>query len=195
MIFTPEIRIYNQSGEIIPAGAIARLDLGQWDYANKHFPVLKPNADNMDWSELLSVPYSVPVDKIGVGFVGNIFAALSKPEEEVIYGDKVGTESGQWWLKKVEDDGYGNNEGQFLVIQGTEVPPDWQGDTSHYAGDIVKYSDTLYACIFAHTSSESSCPGTGNDWQNYWIITESLPFIVRPRIGNKFFGHFEEPEL
>lgn len=189
-----EIRIYNELAETIPVNAMARLALGQHDIYNKHFSVLKPNADNMDWSELISIPYSVLSGKKGIGYTGSIFTALSKPGEALVYGDKVGTEAGQWWLRKITDDSYGINEGQFLVVQGPTLPADWQINTLYNPGSTVKDGWMMYGCIAAHISDSGAPwynrPGGGSNWQMFWQYTESFQIIVRPRISGRFFGHY-----
>jgi hypothetical protein len=190
--YSSDLRIYNGSGEIIPACAIARLQLGQWDPTGRKFPVLYPSSDNQNWSELVSIRDSVPVEKIGLACMGNFIVALSKPGDVFDHGDKAGTETNQWWLKKISDDDFGNNEGQFLVIEGLVVPDDWQDSTYYDMDSLVKIDNVMYICIQPHIGDGSNRPGTGIYWQSHWHITDSQQIIVRPRNGDRLFGHFTD---
>lgn len=49
---------------------------------------------------------------------------------------------------------------------------DWYDNTDYIAGHSVKCDGVLYTCIIDHLSDASNRPGTGENWQNYWIVLE-----------------------
>lgn len=192
MITLNTIRVFNDSGGEIPAGAIAKIVIGSYDTAGRYFKIDKPDLNNMDWCELVSLQEELATGKIGLGHTNNIMIALSKPGDLLINGDKVGTEANQWWLQKIADDAFANNEGHFIVIQGLTVPDDWATDTYYGLGGRVKIEDTRYTCKQSHTSDTGepwvNKPGVGSSWTDYWELAESEEIIVRQRVNSRFLG-------
>lgn len=45
----------------------------------------------------------------------------------------------------------------------------WRSGTNYRVGDMLISNGALYRCIDAHTSTDSSRPGVGPDWENFWM--------------------------
>lgn len=59
----------------------------------------------------------------------------------------------------------------------------WVTSTSYAVTDVVDRSTSVYECIQAHTSDTDKAPGTGVDWEDYWILlaasTSSVDVIIK----------------
>ena len=59
----------------------------------------------------------------------------------------------------------------------------WADSTSYAVADVVDRSTSVYECIQAHTSDTDSAPGTGVDWEDYWILlaasTSSVDVLIK----------------
>lgn len=51
-------------------------------------------------------------------------------------------------------------------------PNAWAYQVAHVVNDFVHVSDTIYRCIADHTASTSDEPGTGVNWETYWLEDE-----------------------
>jgi hypothetical protein len=62
-----------------------------------------------------------------------------------------------------------------LTAQSAGLTPkgDWAAGTGYEIGDAVENSGSGYICITAHTSSSSSEPSIGADWQEVWMLLVS----------------------
>lgn len=77
----------------------------------------------------------------------------------------------QWGVTISEDVG-GN---KYASGFGLLVHPIWLLNTSYVSGDTVVYQDTIYECLFSHTSSVINAP-TGSQGNTYW---DELPDGVK----------------
>lgn len=77
------------------------------------------------------------------------------------------------------DIGYG---GHAIILDPCEVPcsnaTNWIIDTNYSINNVVKISGAsgtiCYICYVAHLSSSSNKPGTGVDWEDYWVKIDVL---------------------
>lgn len=59
-----------------------------------------------------------------------------------------------------------------VYIDETQIEtPDgaWATSTAYTVGNIETNDGAIYECTVAHTSSAASEPGTGADWEDYWV--------------------------
>ena len=70
----------------------------------------------MAFAQVVVIPEQIGIDDIGWAYIDGIFAVEKTPGETIAAGDKVGTDTDKWTAIKIEDDSYGNNDGQFYVI-------------------------------------------------------------------------------
>ncbi|MHC4123423.1 MAG: hypothetical protein ACYSSI_07610 [Planctomycetota bacterium] len=111
------VRIYNDSGETIPANSFAMIKASSpYDHWKGYFKVTKPDADNLPWSRLVVVTEEIPSGKAHYGYVEGIFVVKMTSGESFAAGDKCGSDANAWTAIEVDDDGDGNNDGQFYVV-------------------------------------------------------------------------------
>ena len=118
----PFIRIGNLTGELIPTFSFVRLYGFDNSGSNRFFKAYKPNADNMQWCSLAVVLTDIPIDKTGIAHIADsIYSVKKTSEETIIAGDFIGTDQDEFTAIKIADDAKGNNDGQFLVLDGYDT--------------------------------------------------------------------------
>jgi len=113
------VRVKNISGTTIPAKSFAKISeaqFGEYSLNYNSFDVVRPDEDNMEAAKLLFVPQSLADDDIGLAFIDGFFWVTKTTGETIVAGDKVGTDANEFTAIKIDDDTYGNNDGQFLVL-------------------------------------------------------------------------------
>jgi len=54
----------------------------------------------------------------------------------------------------------------------------WVTSTDYVITNVVERSTSVYECIQAHTSDTDKAPGTGVDWEDYWILLAASTTFV-----------------
>ncbi len=79
-------------------------------------------------------------------------------------------------------------EGNLILTNEGETPPDWATATDYIVGQVVSNNDITYTCLVAHTSGdEADEPGTGADAATYWtppIWVTATDYIVGQVVSN-----------
>lgn len=57
------------------------------------------------------------------------------------------------------------------ALEAVELFPNWEVDIEYTAGDRVRYEDTLYKCLTAHTSQSTWTPP---DAPSLWVRVDDL---------------------
>ena len=110
------IRIKNTTGGTIPANSFGKIKVGSWSATNHFFEVEKPDADNLVFGLVVVIHDEIANGKIGLACYDGVMVVKETSGESIVAGDKVGTDANQWTAIEIADDSYGNNDGQFFVM-------------------------------------------------------------------------------
>jgi hypothetical protein len=67
--------------------------------------------------------------------------------------------------------------GGIAVIKPFWYEP-WVAGSSYVRGNQTSHADEFYICLLDHTACDGGCPdpdepGVGNDWETYWVVSDS----------------------
>lgn len=89
-----------KAGVNVPAGSLAKI--GTYDVSGQFFNITKPNADNIDFDQVVIIPSALTADKPGLGYIKGIHVIQKTAGETIVAGDLVGTDTNEWTAIKLD---------------------------------------------------------------------------------------------